>query len=174
MGGGICNTHISDEELVFSVCSRPSASGFNLPQIENTQERKFQEVLKSKVCICCMSATAYVLIYIVLIYTVFMASHTTYTLSCRGCRGSVTQSRLTLYNPMDCSPPGSFVHGMPQARTLARIPGKNGKEWVAISFSRAIFSTLGSHLRLAHPLHRRAGSFTTEPPGKAFPLCLVF
>ena len=31
------------------------------------------------------------------------------------------------YNPMDCSPPGSSVHGIFQARIL---------EWVAISFSR--------------------------------------
>ena len=40
----------------------------------------------------------------------------------------VTQSCLTLRNPMDCSPPGSSVHGILQARIL---------EWVAISFSRA-------------------------------------
>ena len=33
----------------------------------------------------------------------------------------------TLCNPMDCSPPGSFVHGILQAKIL---------EWVAISFSR--------------------------------------
>ena len=33
----------------------------------------------------------------------------------------------TLCNPMDCSPPGSSVHGILQARIL---------EWVAISFSR--------------------------------------
>ena len=33
-------------------------------------------------------------------------------------------SCLTLCNPMDCSPPGSSVHGILQARTL---------EWVAIS-----------------------------------------
>ena len=39
----------------------------------------------------------------------------------------VTQSCLTLCNPMDCSPPGSSVHGILQARIL---------EWVAISFSR--------------------------------------
>ena len=39
----------------------------------------------------------------------------------------VTQSCLTLCNPMDCSLPGSSVHGIPQARIL---------EWVAISFSR--------------------------------------
>ena len=39
----------------------------------------------------------------------------------------VTQSCLTLCDSMDCSPPGSSVHGILQAR----IP-----EWVAISFSR--------------------------------------
>ena len=39
----------------------------------------------------------------------------------------VTQSCLTLCNPMDCSPPGSSVHGILQAR----IP-----ELVAIPFSR--------------------------------------
>ena len=39
----------------------------------------------------------------------------------------VTQSCLTLCNPMDCSPPGSSVHEILQARLL---------EWVAISYSR--------------------------------------
>ena len=39
----------------------------------------------------------------------------------------VTQSCLTLCNPMDCSPPGSSVHAVLQARIL---------EWVAIPFSR--------------------------------------
>ena len=37
------------------------------------------------------------------------------------------QSCLTLYDPMDCSPPGSSVHGISQARIL---------EWVAMSSSR--------------------------------------
>ena len=41
--------------------------------------------------------------------------------------GLVTQSYLTLCDLMDYSPPGSFVHGILQARVL---------EWVAISFSR--------------------------------------
>ena len=40
---------------------------------------------------------------------------------------SVTQSCLTLCNPMDCSPPGSSVHGISQARIL---------ECIAISYSR--------------------------------------
>ena len=39
----------------------------------------------------------------------------------------VTQLCPTLCNPMDCSPPGSSVHGIFQARIL---------EWVAIFFSR--------------------------------------
>ena len=39
----------------------------------------------------------------------------------------VIQSRLTLCEPKDCSPPGSSVHGISQARIL---------EWVAVSFSR--------------------------------------
>ena len=38
----------------------------------------------------------------------------------------VTQSCLTLCDPMDCSPPGSSVHGISQAKIL---------EWVAILFS---------------------------------------
>ena len=41
----------------------------------------------------------------------------------------VTQSCLTLRDPMDCSPPGSSVHGICQARVL---------EWGAIAFSLLI------------------------------------
>ena len=40
------------------------------------------------------------------------------------------QSCQTLGDPMDCSPPGSSVHGTLQARIL---------EWVAISFSSGSF-----------------------------------
>ena len=39
----------------------------------------------------------------------------------------VPQVYPTLCNPMDCSPPDSFVHGILQARIL---------EWVAVPFSR--------------------------------------
>ena len=34
----------------------------------------------------------------------------------------VTQSFLTLYDPMDCSLPASSVHGILQARTLEWLP----------------------------------------------------
>ena len=44
----------------------------------------------------------------------------------------VPQSCLTLCDPMDCSPPGSSVHGILQARTLERV---------AISFPREDFLT---------------------------------
>ena len=45
----------------------------------------------------------------------------------RCCCCLVAHSCPTLCDPMDCSPPGSSVHGISQARIL---------EWVAISFSR--------------------------------------
>ena len=47
---------------------------------------------------------------------------------CFGCsRSEVTQSCPTLFDPMDCSLPGSALHGIFQTRVL---------EWFAISFSR--------------------------------------
>jgi len=47
----------------------------------------------------------------------------------------VTQSRLTLHDPMDCSLPGSSVHGIFQARVL---------EWGATAFS--VFVSESSYL----------------------------
>ena len=51
----------------------------------------------------------------------------------------VTQSCLTLSGPMDCSPPGSSVHGVFQARVL---------DWGAIAFSGWCLTNKwrGSHL----------------------------
>ena len=46
----------------------------------------------------------------------------------------VTQSCPTVCDPMDCSPPGSSVHGVLQARIL---------EWVAMPFSRDIQYLVG-------------------------------
>ena len=53
----------------------------------------------------------------------------------------VTQSCPTLSDPMDCSPPGSSVRGIFQARVV---------EWVAISFSRGSSQPRGSNLGLPH------------------------
>ena len=51
----------------------------------------------------------------------------------------VTQSCLTLSDPMDCSLPGSSVHGILQARVL---------EWGAIAFSKMEESFGYFHLAL--------------------------
>ena len=45
-------------------------------------------------------------------------------------KNEVTQSCPTLRDPVDCSPPGSSVHGIFQARVL---------EWGAIAFSGSIY-----------------------------------
>ena len=55
--------------------------------------------------------------------------------------GLVAKLCPTLCDPMDCSPPGSSVHGIFHARIL---------EWVAIFFSRGIFLTQGLKLGLLH------------------------
>ena len=57
----------------------------------------------------------------------------------------VTRSCLTLCDPMDCSLPGSSVHGILQARIL---------EWVSISFSRG-----SSQLRDRTQVSHIAGGF---------------
>ena len=66
----------------------------------------------------------------------------------------VTQSCLTLCDPMDCSPPGSSVHGILQARIL---------EWSAIFSSRGFSQprdrTLVSRVSCI-------GSLPCMPPGK--------
>ena len=66
----------------------------------------------------------------------------------------VTQSCLTLCDPMDCSLPGSYVHGILQTRIL---------EWVAIPFFGGIFPIQGLKLGL---LHWQADSLQSKPPGK--------
>ena len=83
------------------------------------------------------------------------------------CCCSVGKLCLTLCDPMDCSPPGSSVHGIFQARIL---------EWVAISSSRG-----SSQPRDPTPSPALAGRFfTAEPPGKPYSLihkiniCLLF
>ena len=67
----------------------------------------------------------------------------------------LTQSCLTLCNPMDCSLPGSSFLGILQARIL---------EWVAIPFSAAAAAAAKS-LQLCPTLcHPMNGS----PPGSSF------
>ena len=65
---------------------------------------------------------------------------------------SVAQSCLTPCDPMDCSPPGSAVHGIVQARIL-------GCHFLL----QGIFPTKGSNLRLLHLLHWQADSLPLCP-----------
>ena len=65
----------------------------------------------------------------------------------------VAQSCLTLCDPMDCSLPGSSIHGIFQARVL---------EWVAISFSRGSSQSRNQ----THVFCIAGGFFTAEPTGK--------
>ena len=60
----------------------------------------------------------------------------------------VAQSCLTLCDPTDCSPPGSSVHGILQARILG---------WIVISFSRG-----SSQPRKWNLVSRTAGRFFTN------------
>ena len=64
----------------------------------------------------------------------------------------VTQSCLTLWDSMDCSPPGSSIHGILQARIL---------EWLAIPSSRGS-SPPGIE---PGPLALQVDSLPSEPQG---------
>ena len=58
-------------------------------------------------------------------FVLLFSAHCSFKHECCCC--SVVQACPTLFNPMDCIPPGSSVHGISQTRLL---------EWVAISSSR--------------------------------------
>ena len=63
---------------------------------------------------------------------------------------SVTRSCLTLCNPMDCSLPGSSVHGIFQARIL---------EWVVISSSKGSNSCLLHCRQILYRLSHQGSSW---------------
>ena len=66
------------------------------------------------------------------------------------------QSCPTLCNPMDCSPPGSSVHGILHARIL---------EWVAIPSSRrSSWPRVRTHV--SHVSYWQMHSLPLAPPGK--------
>ena len=76
----------------------------------------------------------------------------TYQLWCF-CFCLIAKSCLLFYDPLDCSPPGSNVHGISQARTL---------EWIAMPSSRG-----SSWLRDWTPVSCTVGRFfTAQPPRK--------
>ena len=67
----------------------------------------------------------------------------------------VSQSCPTLCDPMDCSPPGSSVHGILQARIL---------EWITMPSSRGSSWPRDRTHVLLHLLHWQAGSLPLAPP----------
>ena len=68
----------------------------------------------------------------------------------------VSQSCPTLHDPMDCSLPGSSIHGIFQARVL---------EWVAIAFSEYIHTTTATAAAAA------AAAATAKPLQSCPTLC---
>ena len=82
-------------------------------------------------------------------YMYYMYAHICINLECMR-----AQLYLTLCDPMDCSPPGSSVHGILQSRIL---------EGVVISFSRGSYPKIRPVFSVSPAL---AGRFSTaEPPG---------
>ena len=73
-------------------------------------------------------------------------------------------SCIQLCDRMGCSPTGSSVHGILQAR----IP-----EWVAIPFSRGS-SRPRDRTHTVHLLHWQAGSLQLAPPGKPYRYIFFF
>ena len=75
------------------------------------------------------------------------------------------QSCLTLCDPIDWSLPGSFVHGILQARIL---------EWVAIPSSRGSSPPRDQILISKFYLQWHMGSLPLVPPGKPDYVLLIF
>ena len=73
------------------------------------------------------------------------------------CPAKSLQLYPTLCNPVACSPPGSSVCGILQARIV---------EWVALPSSRGSSWPKGSNQRLLHLLHGQVDSLPLVPSGK--------
>ena len=109
-------------------------------------------------------------IYITELLCCICETSTTLQINCES-ESEVTQSCPTLCDPVDCSLPGSSVHGILQARIL---------EWVAISFSRGS-SRPRDRTPVSHIGGRRFNLWATREapypsavtflPSKSFPPC---
>ena len=71
-------------------------------------------------------------------------------------QSEVALSSLTLSDPMDCSPPGSSIHGISQTRVL---------EWGAIAFSNMLSTTTTTKLLQSCPT--LCDPIDGSPPGSA-------
>ena len=88
-----------------------------------------------------------------LIFISYPSKNDVYSIDKCMCACSVAELCLTLCDPMDCSLPGSFGHGIFQATILD----------CCHFLLQGIFMIQRSNLCL---LHWQVDSFTTEPPGK--------
>ena len=84
-----------------------------------------------------------------------------FLLQCRKVKSEseVTRSCLTLSDPMDCSLPGSSVHGIFQARVL---------EWVVISFSNS-HCTIAAAAKSLQSCPILCDRIEGSPPGSSIP-----
>ena len=114
---------------IYTLSSRSRVS-FCYPCLEEFSLQSFQNYRTWKFILnqYCCSSTVTAESYFVFIFGHFLWQLNTIVPVClHACVCSVAQLCLTLCNPVDCSPPGSSVHGTLRARIM---------EWVAISFSR--------------------------------------
>ena len=79
------------------------------------------------------------------------------------CAAKLLQSCSILYDPMHCSPSGSSVHGIVQARIL---------EWVAMPSSRGSSQPRDRTCDSCLP-HWQKGSLPLVPPGKPLNIIIV-
>ena len=105
------------------------------------------------VCMCvCVCVCVYVYIYMY----IHICIHTSM-------RAKSLQLCSTLCDPMDCSLPGSSVHGLLQAGML---------EWVAMPSYRGTFQPRDRiHVFCSYCI--AGGFFTAKPPGKCMCVCVL-
>ena len=135
-------------------CSERWNTGSYAPESQmllNKQFRKQAIIDKCKIRFSTLQANQGTMVRGTYKVSLFSVKKIHRSVSCmRACSVAQSQSHLTLCNRMDCSPPGSSVHGSLQARIL---------EWVATPSSRGP----------SRPKDRNctAGKFfTAEPQGK--------
>ena len=118
-----------------------SILAWKIPQTERTGRLQFvglQRVRHDRVTECTHTHTCiciYQYIYVCVCVYIYIFTYM-YVCTC-----SVAQSHPNVCDLMDCSPPGSSVHGISQARIL---------EWVIISSSKESSPAQGSNLYLLH------------------------
>ena len=108
-------------------------------------------------------------LYAILCYSVFVLgpycfNHCSFMCVCVCTK--LLQSCPTLCDPMDCSLPGSFVHGIFQARILEWKKKKKNTGVDCCALLQRMFLTQGSNPHLLCLLHWQEGSLPLAPPGK--------